>query len=160
MVGFTALHSLCSPFSCNSEYSVRRCTALCGHTASEKQTRVDNQHTLVIRPSFPTSQPLVGSRRHALRSPSYGPKRSPTITLLRLQTPSPPPRTSDSRSSKSGGTLKSSCGRKMLWCRKLKVSPGEESTSESRGDAGSSARADEGAGSPSEPHTSSKMSEG
>lgn len=139
---------------------MRWCTALCGHTVSEMQTCVDNLHTLVIYPSFPTSQPLVGSRRHALRSPSYGPKRSPTITLLRLQTPSPPPRTSDSRSSKSGGAVKSSWGRKMLWCRKLKVFPGEESPSESRGDPGSSARADGGAGSPSDPHTSSKMSEG
>lgn len=93
-------------------------------------------------------------------SPSYGPKRSPTFTLLRLQMPKPPPGTADSRSSKSRGMATSSWGKKMLGCWNDKGSWGEESSSESRGDTGSSARAEEGVGSPSEPHTSSKMSDG
>lgn len=48
----------------------------------------------------------------------------------------------------------------MLWCWNDRWSCGEDSSSESEGDPGSSGRAEEGVGSPSEPHTSSKMSDG
>lgn len=124
---------------------------------------VFTQNSLLIQDSVdskmkmscvPTSQPCEGSSRKDRCSPTYGPYRSPTFIFLRLQMPRPLPGTSDSRSSKSVGMF-----RYMFGCWNDKASWDEASSSERSGDIGSSAGAGDGSGSPSEPQTSSKMSD-
>lgn len=53
---------------------------------------------------YPTSHAWVAFSGLCLEVPSWGPRRSPTSSLLRLQTPRFPLLTADSRTSKSGGT--------------------------------------------------------
>lgn len=83
----------------------------------------------------PTSKSWVGFWRTSLCALVYGPKHSPVLTVLQLQIPRPLPGTPDCRSSKSKGMVRSSFGRRMLWCCKDEVCLDEEPSS----NAGSSA---------------------